>query len=103
MHGITRASVIDLLRHFGYEVTQRRITIDEIREASLNGTLEEAFGTGTAVGIAYIKEIGHGEDTIRVSEESPVAVRVNDTLNAIKIGKEDDPFGWMVKAERELV
>ena len=103
LHGITRASVIDLLRHFGYVVTERRITIDEIREASSNGTLEEAFGTGTAVGIAYIKEIGHGNDTIHVSEESPVAVRVNDSLNAIKIGKEDDPFGWMVKAERELV
>jgi branched-chain amino acid aminotransferase len=103
LKGITRASVIDLLRHFGYEVTERRITINEIQEASLNGSLEEAFGTGTAVGIAYIKEIGFGDETIKVSEESPVAVKVNDTLNAIKIGQQKDPFGWMVRTENELV
>jgi len=103
LRGITRASVIALLKHFGYDVTERRITINEIQEASLNGSLEEAFGTGTAVGIAYIKEIGFGDDTIHVSEESPVAVKVNHTLNAIKIGKQTDPFGWMIKAERELV
>jgi branched-chain amino acid aminotransferase len=102
LHGITRASVIELLRDMGYEVTERKITIDEIKEASLNGILEEAFGTGTAVGIAYIQEIGLENETIHVSDESPVAVNVNDTLNAIKIGKLKDKFGWMTKVEKEL-
>jgi branched-chain amino acid aminotransferase len=95
-------SVIDVLRHKGYEVTERPITIDEIEEASNNGTLEEAFGTGTAVGIAYIQEIGIGDKTIHVSDESPVGLDVNDTLNAIKTGKIEDPFNWMVKVENQL-
>ncbi|MFK5983208.1 MAG: branched-chain amino acid aminotransferase [Flavobacteriaceae bacterium] len=96
LDGITRMSVIDLLRHKGFEVTERPITLDEIKEASENGTLEEAFGTGTAVGIAYIQEIGSEEGVIHVSDESPVAQDINDTLNGIKIGESEDVFGWMM-------
>jgi branched-chain amino acid aminotransferase len=102
LDGITRMSVIDLLRHKGFEVTERAITIDEIIEASNNGTLEEAFGTGTAVGIAYIQEIGYKDQVIHVSDESPVGLDVNDTLNGIKTGQIEDPFNWMVKIEKEL-
>lgn len=103
LHGITRASVIDMLRAMNFKVTERKITIDEIKDASENGALEEAFGTGTAVGIAYIQEIGLGDETIHVSDESPIGLEVNDTLNAIKTGKLDDQFGWMVKIKNELV
>ncbi|WP_179008852.1 branched-chain amino acid aminotransferase [Winogradskyella forsetii] len=100
LDGITRMSVIDILRDKGYEVIERAIPIDDIIEASKNGTLEEAFGTGTAVGIAYIQEIGIEDDTILVSDESPVGLEVNKTLNAIKTGKIEDKFGWMVKVEK---
>ena len=96
LEGITRMSVIELLRDEGYEVTERRITIDEIKEASENGTLEEAFGTGTAVGIAYIQDIGWGDTDIHVSDESPVGLMVNAKLDAIKTRKAEDKFGWMV-------
>ncbi|WP_299215241.1 branched-chain amino acid aminotransferase [uncultured Dokdonia sp.] len=102
LHGITRKSVIDLLKHKGYSVTERPITIDEIYEASQDGTLEEAFGTGTAVGIAYIQEIGWGDDTIKVSDAYPVGKEINDTLNAIKTGKTEDVFGWMVPVMDEI-
>ena len=97
LHGITRASVIDLLRAMDYKVTERKITIDEIKDASNAGKLEEAFGTGTAVGIAYIQEIGVDEEIIHVSDESPVGLEVNNTLSQIKTGKIDDKFGWMIK------
>lgn len=102
LDGITRMSVIDVLRDKGYEVTERAITIDEIKEASKAGKLEEAFGTGTAVGIAYIQEIGVDNEVIYVSDKSPVGLEVNDTLNEIKTGKIDDKFGWMIKIEKEL-
>lgn len=102
LHGITRTSVIEMLRAMNYKVTERKITINEIKTASKNGKLEEAFGTGTAVGIAYIQEIGLGDETIHVSDESPVGLEVNDTLNAIKTGQLEDRFGWMTKVEKEL-
>ncbi|NQX84504.1 MAG: branched-chain amino acid aminotransferase [Flavobacteriaceae bacterium] len=100
LDGITRMSVMDVLRHKGYEVTARPITIDEIIEASKSGILQEAFGTGTAVGIAYIQEIGYKNQVIHVSDESPVGLEVNTTLNAIKTGQGDDLFNWMVKIDK---
>ena len=102
LHGITRASVIEMLKAMNYSVTERKITIDEIKLASENGRLEEAFGTGTAVGIAYIQDIGLEGETIHVSDESPVGLEVNDTLNAIKTGQLEDRFGWMTKVKMEL-
>lgn len=99
LDGITRMSVIDILRQKGFEVTEKPITINEIKEASNSGTLEEAFGTGTAVGIAYIQEIGWGDETIHVSDNSPVGLNVNNTLNEIKTGRQKDIFNWMVKVQ----
>lgn len=102
LDGITRMSVVDVLRDKGFEVVERAITIDEIMDASKNGQLEEAFGTGTAVGIAYIQEIGVDGETIHVSKDSPVGIEVNQTLNDIKTGKIEDKFGWMTKVEKQL-
>ena len=92
-------SVIDFLRHKGFEVVERPITIDEIIEASKNGQLEEAFGTGTAVGIAMIQEIGYKDALIQVSDTSPVGQLVLDTINGVRIGKIADELNWMVKVE----
>jgi branched-chain amino acid aminotransferase len=94
---------MELLKSKGFEVIERPISIDEIKEASKNGTLEEAFGTGTAVGIAYIQEIGLNGHVIHVSNESPVGLDINNTLNAIKTGKIKDTFHWMVKVNEVLV
>ena len=103
LHGITRDSVIKILKEINYTVTERKITLDEIKLASKNRTLEEAFGTGTAVGIAYIHEIGTEDEIIHVSNKSPVGTAINNTLNAIKTGNSSDRFGWMTKIEKELV
>lgn len=99
LDGITRMSVMQLLKDQGYEVIERAISIDELAEASKNGTLEEAFGTGTAVGIAYIQQIGWGDQTIHVSDESPVGKKINDKLNKIKTGQVADRHAWMVPVE----
>ncbi|WP_396155259.1 branched-chain amino acid aminotransferase [Flavobacterium sp.] len=99
LSGITRMSVIDLLRSKGFEVTERPISITEIIEAYQNGTLEEAFGTGTAVGIAMIEEIGNNDLAIVFPSENPVSVMVNNTLNAIKVQDIKDEFGWIVEAK----
>ncbi|RXR22150.1 branched-chain amino acid aminotransferase [Flavobacterium stagni] len=99
LNGITRMSVIDLLRHKGYEVTERPITMDEIKAAHADGLLEEAFGTGTAVGIAMVEAIGNNDFTLTLPEANPVSHMVNDTLNAMKVQQEADPFGWIVPAQ----
>ena len=102
--GVTRSSVITLLRHKGFEVTERVVSMKEIVDASQNGTLEEAFGTGTAVGIAMIDEIGYRDQMIKMPESNPVSQDVNQTINRIKTQTEQDPFGWIVPVmEKQLV
>src|SRR5690606_8175976 len=97
--GITRDSVITLLKDKGYEVTERPITINEIIESADNGSLEEAFGTGTAVFIARIESIGYKGKDIPFSTETPVADWVTNTMNAIRSGSMPDKFGWMKEVE----
>lgn len=97
--GITRMSVIDLLRDNDYEVTERPISLTEIIEASKNGTLEEAFGAGTAVGIARIEEIGNNYFSIKFPIDNPVSDFVAETLEGIKTQEIQDKFGWLVPAK----
>lgn len=94
--GITRMSVMDLLRDRGYTVTERPVSIREIIAASEDGTLEEGFGVGTAVGIALISEIGYKDVSISFPADRPVAEDINNTLNAMKSQKAADKFGWIV-------
>ena len=101
--GITRLTVIDILKDLGYKVSERPISIHEIIAASEDGSLKEAFGTGTAVGIAMIQDIGFKDGTIHVSDESPVGQKVFDIINKTRTGKMQDSHKWMVRVENELV
>ena len=92
-------SVIAILRDKGYEVTERPIAITEIKDAFANGTLEEAFGAGTAVGIAMIQEIGNQDFTLKFPEENPVSEMVKQTLSDIKLQNCEDKFGWILEAK----
>lgn len=96
LDGITHRSAKTLLEEAGYKVEERPLSIKEVAQAAKEGTLEEAFGTGTAVGIAYIEAIGWGDEVIPVSESSPVAHMINDQLNKIKTGRQEDAHNWMV-------
>jgi branched-chain amino acid aminotransferase len=96
LNGITRLSVMDLLRDKGFEVTERPISMKEIIEAHENGTLEEAFGAGTAVSIAPVEEIGYKDIKIKFPADAPVGKDVKTTLDAIKTQKIEDKFGWIV-------
>ena len=103
LNGISRISTIELLRKRGYKVTERLISIDEIIETSENGLLEEAFGTGTAVGVAMIQEIGYKDKMIHISDDNPAGQMVFDTVKGIRSGRLEDEFGWMVTIKNELV
>src|SRR5690606_30496563 len=65
--GVTRDSVIRLIRHWGIKVEERPLPIDEVLEAARSGTLVEAFGSGTAAVISPIGELNIGGETIAIS------------------------------------
>jgi branched-chain amino acid aminotransferase len=97
--GITRDSIIQLLKHWKVPVVERRISMDEIAQAYKDGTLEEAFGTGTAAVISPIGEfLWEGERmVINNGEIGKVSKDLYDTLTGIQNGTKADPFGWSVK------
>ena len=99
LNGITRMSVIDLLRDKGFEVTERPIAMKEIIEAFENGTLEEAFGAGTAVSIAPVEEIGYKDMKITFPAEALIGKEIKATMDAIKTQKIEDKFGWIVELD----
>ena len=97
LDGITRRSIITLAKEWGYKVEERQVLVKEIVDAAKNGTLQEAFGAGTAATIASIKTIGfEGEDI----ELPPIKDRVLSNklytfMNSLKRGKEEDKWGWI--------
>ncbi|MBR5485468.1 MAG: branched-chain amino acid aminotransferase [Oscillospiraceae bacterium] len=97
--GITRKSVIEMLKSWGYNVSERRISVDELVEAHKNGQFKEAFGTGTAAVISPIGELRYG-DTVMVLNDNrigEISQKLYDNLTGIQWGKQEDPFGWSVK------
>lgn len=97
--GVTRASCIELLRSWGYTVTERRVSVEELYTAHREGKLNEAFGTGTAAVISPIGELNDDGDIIVLNEGKigPIAQRLYDNLTGIQWGRIADPMGWVEK------
>ena len=96
--GITRDSILQLLRSWGEIVEERPITVDELVYAMRNGYLEEAFGMGTAAVVSPISAIGFREELFEVpTPESGTAMKIKKSLHEIRNGSAEDLFGWMMR------
>ena len=97
--GITRNSVLQLCRDWGYEVEERKISADELLEAQRNGTLEECFGTGTAAVISPVGKLRYVDEvmTINGGDIGPLSQKLYDTITGIQTGRLPDEKGWRVK------
>ncbi len=94
--GITRKSCIEVLKKEGYEVEERLLSIDELDEAMKNGTLEEAWGCGTAAVVSPIGELCYKDVKYVINEGKigNVTQSLYDTLTGIQWGNLEDSFGW---------
>jgi len=99
LEGITRDTVLQLLRHWNVSVEERRISIDELVEAHKNGSLIEAFGTGTAAVISPVGSLHwNGEKlVIGAGTTGELSKKIYDALTGIQKGELEDPFGWTVQ------
>ena len=99
LDGITRRSCIQLLKDWGYEVEERRITAEELFEAAEKGTLEEAWGTGTAAVVSPIGELAMGDKKVTVSggKIGEITQKLYDELTGIQWGRVADPHDWIMK------
>jgi branched-chain amino acid aminotransferase len=94
--GVTRDSILTLLRDWGVPVSERRIAWRELVEAHDKGTLEEVFGTGTAAVISPVGELASAGGTLRAGDGGvgPLAKRLYDAIVGIQYGTAPDPHAW---------
>ena len=97
--GITRNSVIQVCKSWGYEVEERKISVDELVAAAKSGELEEVFGTGTAAVISPVGKLRYIDDVMEIGggKIGEVTQKLYDTITGIQWGKTEDPFGWRIE------
>lgn len=86
-------------KHKGIPVDERRITVQDVFDAADNGTLEEAFGSGTAAVVSPVGRLAWKDREISISggQIGKLTQDFYDTLTGIQYGEREDPFGWVVK------
>lgn len=95
--GVTRESLIQLVRKQGRKVEERDVSVDELGAAFKAGRLKEVFACGTAAVVTPIRELIHkGEVLYRNSGDKPgeFTVQWRQQLMDIQYGTAPDPFGW---------
>ncbi len=97
--GITRDSIIKILQDWGQNIEERKITISEVADAYNNGSLQEAFGTGTAAVVAPIGKLQWNDLALEIDLEEPggMTQKLYDHLTGIQRGRKEDKFDWTMK------
>ena len=97
LEGITRDSLITLLRERNYEVEERDVSMKEIVAAHHEGRLQEFFGAGTAAMVAPVRQISYQGELLDLPPTSgwQVAPMLRQYLTDIRLGKAADTHGWL--------
>jgi branched-chain amino acid aminotransferase len=99
--GITRDSVIHMVRDWGMKMSERALAIEDVISAAGNGRLTEAFGTGTAAVISPVGQITYKEKDYVVAggKMGELSQRLYDEIVAIQYAEKEDPYGWRMKID----
>ena len=95
--GVTRDSIIHILKDWGYKVEERELSIDELMEAGRNGKLTEAFGKGTAAVISPVGQLYYKGEEVVINnfKTGELTQKLYDTLTGIQWGRLEDKYGWV--------
>ncbi len=99
--GITRDSVLTLIKDYGMSVNERMVSIDEVIEGISSGKVKEIFGCGTAAIIAPVGSLWYKDTPYHVAngQTGELTQRLFDDLIAIQSGAREDPYGWVVEVD----
>lgn len=94
--GVTRNSIIQLLKEFGIPVEERPIEINELVQAYKDGKLQEAFGSGTAASMSFIQSLTYQNEKLALKpvEEWTVSPKIKAHLDDIRYGRVADKYDW---------
>jgi branched-chain amino acid aminotransferase len=97
--GVTRNSVIKLVKSWGVKVNERPLAMEEIIAAQANGTLKEVFASGTAAIVSPVGQINYQGKVYAIGggKIGGLTQRLYNELLQIQYGEKEDPFGWRVK------
>jgi branched-chain amino acid aminotransferase len=97
LRGITRDSIITLLKDRGHEVSERRITLEEVRKGFASGEITEIFACGTAAVITPVGMLKSKLEQIGSPDAEPgkLTVALREELTSIQYGRLEDKHGWM--------
>jgi branched-chain amino acid aminotransferase len=97
--GVTRDSVIALLKSWGLPVSERRLLIDDVRKAAADGRLNEVFASGTAAVISPVGRLVFKDSDFAINngETGALAQRLYTELYSLQTGKKPDTLNWIVE------
>ncbi|WP_061962528.1 branched-chain amino acid aminotransferase [Demequina flava] len=99
LEGVTRDSVIELLRAEGREVVERDIALEDLRSGIADGSVVELFACGTAAVVTPIARLVSPSFDEVVADGGPgtLTMHVRGALTDIQYGRAEDRFGWMTR------
>ena len=95
LEGITRASIIELAGKMGYQVEERRFSIDEWREGVTSGDIVEIFACGTAAVVTPVGELKWAGGAAPAPASTDLTFKIRQALVDVQFGRAEDTFGWM--------
>lgn len=97
LQGITRDSIITLLKEKGYKVEERPVSMEEIYAAYKNKELIEVFGAGTAAVVANVNRIGYKNNELLFdASQWGLSTMLKNEINGIRKGRIADTHGWIL-------
>ncbi len=99
LKGITKRSLLDIAKDWGYKIEERKVTVEEVINSLKDGSLQDAFGAGTAATIAHISRIGFdGVDyQLPPIEGREFSNKLKKYLDSYKNGEFEDTRNWLMK------
>lgn len=98
LDGITRRSILTLVKEMGVTVEERALSVDEILDGVAGGRLSEAFGTGTAAVVSPVGQFTFRDRTVTFGDGKTIGQLTSNlyqTLTGIQYGKIEDKHGWI--------
>jgi branched-chain amino acid aminotransferase len=96
LDGVTRDSILTLAKGLGYKVEERKIGAKELLNAFQKGSMQEAFGAGTAAVVAPIQTINIKGNDYHLPEfkQDGVSSSIKKHLLDIRLGVAPDKYNW---------
>ena len=103
--GVTRKSVLSLLKDWGIKASERLISMEELAEQYKKDNVLGIFGTGTAAVISSVGWLKYNdmEMTINNGQPDDLAIRLFDEITSIQYAKKEDANNWLTYVVKQGV